>query len=237
VISTRDGVKVRGWRFGGGPDGNERLTSTLGLVLFVLLALEAATTLSLHSYLPVHLFLGLLLIPAVAVKLASTGWRFIRYYSGSDPYRQKGPPELWLRLLAPPLVLATVVLFGTGVAFLVVGRGGGLLLTVHAASFAVWGALVSVHALAYLSRGWRHGVADWRGSARTSEGSRLRRYAVVVALLAGVTVGLGTYSAQTTWLAHRHHRHRFENQVQALEPAVIARPQTGPSSQRPFRPA
>jgi hypothetical protein len=195
---------------GGGPDGNDRLTSTLGLVLFVLLGLEAATTLSLHDYLSVHLFLGLLLIPPVAVKLASAGWRFARYYTRSEPYRLRGPPDPWLRMLAPPLVLATIVLFGTGVAFLVVGRGGGLLLTVHAASFAVWGGLVSVHALAYLSRGWRHGSADWRRAGGRADGATARRYAVVGALVAGVAIGLGTYSAQTSWLAHRHHPHRFE---------------------------
>jgi hypothetical protein len=40
---------------------------------------ETLTTLSLRSYLPVHIFLGLLLLPPVALKLASTGWRFLRY--------------------------------------------------------------------------------------------------------------------------------------------------------------
>jgi hypothetical protein len=195
----------------GGPDGNERLTSTTGLVLFVLLAVEAATTLSLHSYLSVHMFLGLLLLPPVALKLASTGWRFARYYLGNAAYRQKGPPDLWLRLLAPPLVAATVLLFGTGVAFLAVGHGGGLLLAIHAASFAVWGGLITVHVLAYLTRVWRHGAADWRRSGWASREARLRRGAVVVALLAGVAVGLGTYSVQTTWLSHRHRHHRFDH--------------------------
>lgn len=194
----------------GGPEGNERLTSTLGLLLFVLLAVEAATTLSLREYLSVHIFLGLLLIPPTAVKLASAGWRFVGYYTRREPYRRKGPPQLWLRLLAPLLVAATIVLFGSGVAFLVVGHGGGLLLTVHAASFAVWGALVSVHTLAYLGRAWHDGTADWQPNAHGSEGKRLRRLALIVALTAGVAVGLGTYSVQTAWLAHRHH-HRFDH--------------------------
>ncbi len=191
----------------GGPDGNERLTSTVGLILLVLLVVEAATTLSLHSYLPVHIFLGLLLLPPIVLKLASTGWRFVRYYAGSTPYRLRGPPELLLRMLAPLLVAATVVLFGTGVAFLIVGRGGGLLLTVHAAAFVVWGVLMIVHVLAYLPRVVRHGIADWRPRARLPAGVGLRRYAVAAALAAGVVVGLGTYSAQTAWLAQRHHHH------------------------------
>ena len=60
------------------PDGNERLTSSAGLVLVVLLAVETLTTLALRTYLSVHLFLGMLLLPPLALKLASTGWRFAR---------------------------------------------------------------------------------------------------------------------------------------------------------------
>jgi hypothetical protein len=191
----------------GGPEGNERLTSTVGVVLGVLLLVEAATTLSLHDYLSVHIFLGLLLLPPIGLKLASTGWRFVRYYAGSRPYRLKGPPELFLRVLAPLLVASMVVLFGTGIAFLVVGHGGGLLLTAHAASFVVFGVLMAVHVLAYLPRVLRHGFSDWRPRARLPAGVALRRYAVVAALAAGVVVGLATYSVQTSWLSHRHHRH------------------------------
>jgi hypothetical protein len=64
---------------------------------------ETLTTLSLRSYLPVHIFLGLLLLPPVALKLASTGWRFLRYYSRNAAYRHEGPPRLLLRTLAPLL--------------------------------------------------------------------------------------------------------------------------------------
>ena len=192
----------------GGPDGNERLTATIGLILVGLLVVEAATTLSLHDYLAVHVFLGLLLLPVIAAKLASTGWRFARYYTRNVDYRLRGPPQLFMRALAPLLVASTVVLFGTGIAFLAVGRGGGLLLTVHAASFVVWGALVAVHTLVYLRRVLRGGVADWRPSARRLAGTTLRRSAVLAALAGGVAVGLGTYSVQNGWLAHRHHHRR-----------------------------
>lgn len=212
MVSVVENERVRRRRVAlHGPDGNERMTSALGLALFVLLPVEAATTVSLHDYLSVHLFLGLLLIPPIAVKLATTGWRFAGYYLRRQPYRQKGPPDLLLRVLAPPLVLATVVLFGTGVAFLVVGHGGGLLLTAHAASFVAFGGLVTVHSLAYLTRAWRHGRADWHHAARGTAGTGWRRAVVAVALLAGVAVAVGTYSAQTRWLAHRHQHHeRFD---------------------------
>ena len=194
-------VPARAW----GPPGNERLTTSIGLVLLVLLGIETLTTLALHSYLPEHIFLGLLLIPPVALKLASTGWRFFRYYTNSNPYRLEGPPRLLLRLLAPLLVLSTLTLFGSGVALIIVGHGGGPLLQLHAVSFGVWGVLVAVHILAYLSRVLRVGLADWRHNAAPRvTGARSRRAALLGALLAGVILALATYSAQDAWLDHRH---------------------------------
>jgi hypothetical protein len=194
-------VPARAW----GPPGNERLTTSIGLVLVVLLGIETLTTLALHSYLPEHIFLGLLLIPPVALKLASTGWRFCRYYTNSKPYRLEGPPRLLLRLLAPVLVLSTLTLFGSGVALIIVGHGGGPLLQLHAVSFAVWGVLIAIHILAYLTRVLRVGLADWRRRPAPSvAGDRSRRAALLGALLAGVILALATYSAQDAWLDHRH---------------------------------
>jgi hypothetical protein len=202
----------RRWRTvarAGGPPGNERLTASNGLVLLVLLAVETLTTLALRSFLPVHIFLGLLLLPAVALKLASTGWRFLRYYTRDKLYRLEGPPRLLLRVLAPLLVASTLVLFGSGVALIVVGHGGGWLRTVHTFSFVAWGALMVVHVLAYLTRVVREGLADWRPNApHVVAGARNRRAALVGALLAGVIVALATYPVQQTWLSHRReHRH------------------------------
>jgi len=182
-----------------------------GLVLLVLLAVETLTTLSLRSYLPVHIFLGLLLLPPVALKLASTGWRFMRYYSHSKPYRLEGPPRLLLRTLAPLLVASTLTLFGSGVALIVVGHGGGLLLSLHAISFGVWGVLVIVHVLAYIACTLRLGPADWLPNAeRVVAGVRTRRAALAGALLAGAILALATYPVQQSWLAHRHHRHSVD---------------------------
>ena len=197
---------ARSW----GPPGNERLTTSTALVLLVLLAVETLTTLSLRSYLPVHIFLGLLLLPPVALKLASTGWRFLRYYSRNEAYRHEGPPRLVLRVLAPLLVASTLTLFGSGVALIVAGHGGGLLLSLHAVSFGVWGVLLIVHVLAYLARTLRLGPADWLPHAeRVVAGVRSRRAALAGALLAGAIIALATYPAQQAWLRHRHeHRHR-----------------------------
>jgi hypothetical protein len=209
--STRWEARWRDWRAAArawGPDGNERLTTSVGLVLLVLLGIETLTTLALHSYLSEHIFLGLLLIPPVALKLASTGWRFLRYYANSKPYRLEGPPRLLLRLLAPLLVVSTLTLFGSGIALIIVGHGGGPLLQLHAVSFAVWGVLIAIHVLAYLSRVVRVGLADWRRHAIPMvAGTRGRRAALLGALLAGVVLALATYPAQHAWLNHRHEHH------------------------------
>ena len=170
----------------------------------VLLALETLTTLSLRSYLPVHIFLGLLLLPPLALKLASTGWRFLRYYTGNRPYRLEGPPRILLRVLAPLMVVSTLSLFGSGVALIVVGHGGGLVLSLHAVSFVVWGVLMIVHVLAYLARTVRVGPADWRRPGElVVAGARSRRAVISGALLAGVIVALATYPVQQAWLSHR----------------------------------
>ncbi len=177
-------------------------------MLLVLLGTETLTTLALHSYLPEHIFLGLLLIPPVFLKLASTGWRFFRYYSNSRPYRLEGPPRLLLRLLAPLLVVSTLTLFGSGVALIIVGHGGGPLLQLHAVSFAVWGVVIAIHILAYLTRVVRVGVADWRRYALPKvAGTRSRRAVLLAALLAGVVLALATLPAQQDWLNHRHEHH------------------------------
>ncbi len=213
---------ARAW----GPPGNERLTTSVGLVLLVLLALETLTTLSLRSYLPVHIFLGLLLLPPLALKLGSTGWRFLRYYAGNRPYRLKGPPRLLLRLLAPLLVVSTLSLFGSGVALIVVGHGGGLLLSVHVVSFVVWGVLMSVHVIAYLALTLRLGAADWRAQAELGvAGARSRRAVLGAVLLAGVIVALATYPAQRAWLSHRRER-RHGDDRSASRPRAWAHDRT-----------
>ena len=208
--ATRHEARWRDWRTAArawGPPGNERLTTAVGLVLLVLLGIETLTTLALRSYLPEHIFLGLLLIPPILLKLASTGWRFLRYYTNRAPYRRAGPPRLLLRLLAPLLIAATVTLFGSGVAMIIVGHGGGPLLRLHALSFAVWGVVLAIHILAYLTRVLRGGLTDWRRqTAGAVAGARARRGALVAALSAGVALALATYPAQQSWLDH-HNQH------------------------------
>jgi hypothetical protein len=135
----------------GGTNGNERLTTATGIVLLVLLAMIGVTLLRLRSLLWVHLFVGMLLIGPIVLKLASTGYRFVRYYTANPRYRRKGPPPAPLRMIAPIVVLTTVIVFVSGVLLLLIGPSSrSALLPLHKISFIVWVAFTSLHVLAHL---------------------------------------------------------------------------------------
>lgn len=139
--------------FVGGSAGNEQLTAVIAAVLLLLLAIEGATLLRLTSLLTVHAFVGMLLIPVLGLKVASTGWRFLRYYRNGEDYVRRGPPHLALRaVVAPVIVVSTLVLFGTGVALLVLGQTHGTVVGLHKASFLVWVGATGLHVLAHISK-------------------------------------------------------------------------------------
>lgn len=137
----------------GGSHGNEQLTAIVATLLLVGLAVEGATLLDLERLLGVHAFVGILLIPPVALKLASVAWRMGRFYLGADEYVRRGPPHPFLRLVvAPAAVVSTICLFATGVALLASARTGGPIVALHKASFVVWLGAVGVHVLVRVVR-------------------------------------------------------------------------------------
>jgi hypothetical protein len=139
--------------FVGGSAGNEQLTAVIAAVLLLLLAIEGATLLRLSSLLTMHAFVGMLLIPVLGLKGASTGWRFLRYYRNGEEYVRRGPPHLALRaVVAPVIVLSTLVLFGTGVALLALAQTHGTIVGLHKASFLVWVGATGLHVLAHVPK-------------------------------------------------------------------------------------
>ena len=174
----------------GGTDGNERLTAATAVVLLVLLAALGVTIVRIGGLLNEHMFLGMLLIGPVALKLASTGYRFVRYYSGNPRYRAKGTPPPAMRLIAPVVVLSTLVVFATGVALLVLGPSSrGLLTTLHKASFIVWLAFTSLHVLGHL--GELPGVlARERATPRPWDDQGAGRGARAITVAGGLAGGL-----------------------------------------------
>jgi hypothetical protein len=173
-------------RGSGGAEGNERLTAITGAVLLVLLAVEGFTILRIGRLLTLHFFLGMLLLGPVALKGGSVIYRFARYYSGSAPYRRKGPPAPLLRVLGPVIMLLTACVFGSGVMLAVVGRRQGPWLLLHKGSFILWFCAMAIHVLAYVPRLPRLLAAEASGAAPATGGRhRGGRYAHRVAEAVG----------------------------------------------------
>ena len=192
---------------GGGPDGNERLTLLTGLLLLVLLAVLGVTIVWIGQLLWLHLFLGLLLIGPVALKLLSTGYRFVRYYAASPAYRRKGPPPRTLRLLGPLVVLSTLAVFATGVGLLLLGPSSRQpLLLLHKVSFFAWIAFVGVHVLGHLPETLRYfrratasPDAQMSGASENLSGRGARAASLVLAVLCGLALALALISQFAAW--------------------------------------
>src|SRR6266571_8126125 len=133
--------------------GNERMTALAGAVLLVLILVELVTSASLRTLLSAHVFVGVLLAGPLAVKIGSTGYRFLRYYTRSPAFVRRGPPRLPLRVLAPLLVVTTLVVIGSGIGLVVTGPAqAGPLLPMHNLSVLVWLPMIAIHVCAYI---WR----------------------------------------------------------------------------------
>jgi hypothetical protein len=168
------------------PGGNEQLTALAGILLILFLAVEGATLLDLRLLLTVHAFIGMFLLPIVALKMASTGWRMTRYYLGREEYVRRGPPPLPIRVLVAPVVVAsTIVLFATGVYLLAVHETAGTAVGLHKASFVVWLVSTSVHVLTRL-------VPMSRALRTRYPGFALRLGIVAATLAAGAVVATAT---------------------------------------------
>jgi hypothetical protein len=193
--------------FVGGSAGNARLTAAVAVVLLVLLAAEGLTLLGgVGSYLFLHMFIGLLLIPVIGLKMASTSWRMVSYYRRVEEYVREGPPQVILRILvAPILVAATIVMFATGIGAALVGHGG-LLLGLHKVSFVVWGVAFGLHVLAHVLKLPRLVELDWTQPDRLA-GRRLRQYLLAISLVSGVVLAFAAIPLASHW----HHGFRFEH--------------------------
>ncbi len=194
---------------GGGTTGNERLTTATGALLIVLLAVIGVTIVRIHGLLSVHLFVGMLLIGPLLLKLSSTGYRFLRYYTANPRYRRKGPPSLALRMIAPMVVLSTLVVFASGVALLFAGPGSrATLFPIHKDSFFVWIAFTALHVLGHLPAMPAVLRADYGPSARLSgdvTGRAGRTLALSGALVAGAVLAVLVIPEFGPWLnMHRH---------------------------------
>lgn len=183
---------------------NQRLTALAGAALLVLMAAETATLPDLGALLSPHVVVGVLLPGPLAVKLGSTGWRFVRYYAGAAAYVRKGPPPLALRLLAPLLIVSTLALIGSGIALLVTGpTAPGPFVAAHVISTLVWLPTVAIHVVAHLPQVPRLVARDWtRRAGETAPGRWLRSGVTVGALVVGAVVAPAVSPAAAPWIAY-----------------------------------
>lgn len=194
----------------GGTAGNERLTAATAVVLLVLLAALGVTIVRVGGLLNEHMFLGMLLIGPVALKMGSTGYRFVRYYTANPRYRAKGPPAVAMRMMAPIVVISTIIVFASGVALLFVGPGSrSTLLPLHKVSFFVWLAFTGLHVLGHLgdlpAALLRHPSPErpWDDSGAGRGG---RALAQAAALVGGLVLALVVESQFGVW-ANYHGSH------------------------------
>ncbi|HEY6794656.1 MAG TPA: hypothetical protein VI248_08235 [Kineosporiaceae bacterium] len=135
-----------------GAEGNERLTAWTGAALLLGFGAEGLTILDVRWYLKWHILIGYALLVPVALKVATTGYRFARYYTNAPAYRRKGPPRLLLRILGPFMIILTVAVLLTGVGLMVTSGQRHQLEVLHKVSFIAWFGVTSIHVLAYV---WR----------------------------------------------------------------------------------
>lgn len=195
----------------GGTAGNELLTAATGAVLIVLLAVIGVTIIALRPLLSVHLFVGVALIGPTVLKLASTGYRFVRYYTANPRYRSKGAPPTLLRLIAPIVVISTVAVMASGVWLLFAGpQSREILLPVHKVSFFVWIAFTSLHVLVHLPALLRGLRADYVPEVRLgggTDGRAGRVLSLASALTAGVVLAILLIPEFSPWLHARNFHH------------------------------
>ena len=198
--TPRDARRPAGGR--GRRRGNARLTGGAAALLLVLLAAEGATIPFIGRLVGPHIFIGVLLIPPVLLKMASTGYRFARYYAGNPPYRRKGPPGRDAAARAG-VVATTLALFATGVWLMAEGPRNNTVVFLHKASFIAWVALMTVHVLGHVLEVPRLATPDWRragGREAALAGSGMRVSLLIASLLAGLVFALATLSLIGPWV-------------------------------------
>jgi hypothetical protein len=146
--------------------------------------------------------------------MASTGYRFARYYTQDRIYVEKGPPALVLRALGPGVVLTTVAVFASGIVLLFEGpthRSTSLL--VHKVTFILWLVFTGLHVLGHLP-----GLGGSLRAVRDPEAGRLgsragaagRWIALAGGVLAGVILAVVLIPHFSIWTApgaFPHHEH------------------------------
>lgn len=203
----------------GGPAGNARLTAWTGLALLVLIGAEFVTLLNVTGMLDWHTGLGVGLVGFALLKTATTGWRVLRYYTGSPAYRTAGPPPLLLRLLGPLVVLCTLGVLGSGLALIAIGGRASQdqwfavlgqrisPITVHQGFFILFAIFAGLHLCARFIPALIRAAGPRRSSTSSGVPGRSARTAVLAAIaVASALAAVLLLPAAHGWHGGHHHR-------------------------------
>lgn len=194
----------------GGTAGNSALSAWTGLLLLVLFAAEGLTLLSVRGLLTWHVAIGALIIPPLMVKIGSTGWRMISYYTRRAAYVRSGPPPMLLRLVGPLVVVTTLALLASGVVLILIGqtRGRGSLISVagfhldwvflHKAIFFAWFGVMTLHVLGRVIPALKI-VDERRRNPRAVPGISMRLVTLLGSVALGVVLAIALVRADSSW--------------------------------------
>ncbi len=192
----------------GGAAGNARITAWSGILLLILLFLEGLTLVSIRHFVQWHIILGTLMIPPTLLKIATTFWRFIRYYSGNRQYKIAGPPPLVLRLLGPFMIISTLGVLGSGIALVFLGplKSTQSLITIagisismiqlHKIIFVIWFIVTTFHVLGRFIPAIQNSFLQLGGKIA---GWRFRALAIYLAVVTGVMASIFVLDTTTSW--------------------------------------
>ena len=186
---------------------NEQLTAVTGAILLVLTVALAVTIARIIDLLPVHYFVGFLMVGPLGLKMATTGYRFARYYLRDAAYRAIGPPPILLRLNAMVGVPATFAVFGTGIELWAFGyRYGSWWYQAHILSYLVWTLFLAIHLLGHT----RQSAAGLRDelAGRDRDRALSRRGVVIGSVVLGAVLALAslTYVSPFPGPVQRHYQ-------------------------------
>jgi hypothetical protein len=169
--------------------GNRALTLWAGLLLLPGLAVVALSGLVFGNYWQLHYIAGLSLIPLLLVKLGSTTYRALSYYTRRAMYRAAGAPEWVGRLLAPALIVSTIVAMATGIWMWSQHSEAQPWAKLHVLSVLAMGACVGLHVLLRTPISLQAVTTDGFAALRHNV-PRIRIALVAIALAIGLIVGL-----------------------------------------------
>lgn len=200
------------------PSGNLRLLASFGMALLILMGIEYLTLLLglRRGWIQPHVIVGLALIAVVFGKLCVVVYRALRYYTHDPAYVEAGPPQVVMRVIAPVLVLAVMVLLGSGVLLVIDQRviNFRLVRDLHKVSYVITSITLGLHVLIYAVRSFRGMVADLSERTRTSIG---RVVGVVVVVAAGFGLALALPHHPRERFDQRRFDHRFADHPGGLD--------------------